>query len=103
MDEINLSSIESKQLGTTNIRIPSMGAGTWQWGERKLWGYGTDYREVDVRAAFQAYLAAGIDFFDTSEWYGHGRSERLLGKFMRESGQTVVVATKFDPFSWRRW
>lgn len=85
-------------------RLPAsieLGMGTWQWGDRLMWGFGRGYSEADVRAAFQASLNAGITFFDTAELYGWGKSERLLGKFIRESGANVVVATKFLPFPWR--
>ena len=103
MNEKNPLNIETIQLGKTDIRITPLGAGTWQWGDSKYWGYGSTYHEADVQAAFQVSLEAGIRFFDTAERYGHGKSERLLGKFIHASDQSVVVATKYDPFPWRRW
>jgi aryl-alcohol dehydrogenase-like predicted oxidoreductase len=51
--------------------------------------------------AYQVSRAAGINFFDTAEVYGRGRSERLLGRFARAAGDQVVVATKFFPYPWR--
>jgi len=83
------------------IQIPPLGLGAWQWGDRLLWGYGRDYTDADLRAAFDAALAAGVNFFDTAESYGGGRSERLLGEFIRSSGNPVSVATKFMPYPWR--
>jgi aryl-alcohol dehydrogenase-like predicted oxidoreductase len=103
MNGINPPNIETIQLGKTDILITPMGAGTWQWGDSKYWGYGSTYQEADVQAAYQASLEAGIRFFDTAERYGHGKSERLLGKFIHASGESVVVATKYKPFPWRRW
>ncbi len=88
-------------LGPTDLRISPIGIGTWAWGDRIWWGYGRGYTDADLRAAFQASLEAGIHFFDTAEVYGLGRSERLLGRFIREAGRPVVVATKFFPFPWR--
>jgi aryl-alcohol dehydrogenase-like predicted oxidoreductase len=88
-------------LGTTDIRIPPLGVGTWQWGDRLLWGFGRNYGEDDVRAAFNGSLEAGIDFFDTAEMYGFGRSEELLGKQVRAASKPVITATKFLPFPWR--
>src|SRR5262249_48702679 len=38
---------------------------------------------------------------DTAEIYGNGRSERLLGQFLKEIEQPVLIATKFLPFPWR--
>ena len=103
MNETHPLNVETIPLGKTDIRITPLGAGTWQWGDSKYWGYGSTYQEADVQAAFQANLEAGIRFFDTAERYGHGKSELLLGKFIHASGQSEVVATKYKPFPWRRW
>ena len=103
MNESNTPNIESIPLGKTEIQITPLGAGTWQWGDSKYWGYGSTLQETDVQEAFQASLEAGINFFDTAERYGHGKSEKLLGKFIHANHQTVVVATKYKPFPWRRW
>ena len=83
-----------------------MGVGTWQWGDRFVWQYGTGYAAGDVRAAFDAALAAGLTFFDTAEVYGLGRSEQFLGEFTRSDAAggasvPVRVATKFFPLPWR--
>jgi aryl-alcohol dehydrogenase-like predicted oxidoreductase len=96
------SQLESIALGATDVRVPPIGIGTWQWGDTLLWGYGRGgYTDADLRAAFDASLANGIDFFDTAEGYGRGRSERLLGEFIRASGRPAIVATKFMPLPWR--
>ena len=88
-------------LGKTDVRVPSLGIGTWAWGDRLYWGYGRGYTDADLEAAFQASLAAGITFFDTAEIYGRGRSERFLGRFIAATVKPVVVATKFAPLPWR--
>jgi aryl-alcohol dehydrogenase-like predicted oxidoreductase len=90
-------------LGKTDILISQVGLGTWQWGDRMLWNYGKTHTEGDVHSAFQASLEAGIRFFDTAEIYGNGRSERLLGEFIQNVEQPLVIATKFMPFPWRLW
>lgn len=79
----------------------NFGVGTWAWGDKLWWGYGRGYSQEDVRQAFEASLQAGIRLFDTAEVYGQGRSEQLLGEFIRESGEQVIIATKFLPFPWR--
>lgn len=98
---------ETVQLGKTEIKIPPMGIGAWQWGDRFMWGFGSGYAENDVREAFLDSVKAGINFFDTAELYGNGKSERLLGQYAREyeaaGGQPLVIATKFLPFPWRLW
>ena len=80
---------ETAQLGKSDVWLPLIGTGTWQWGERKMWEYGRTHLEKDIRAAYQASLEAGIRFFDTSEGYGRGKSEMFLGKFIRKSHQIV--------------
>lgn len=89
------------RLGVTDVLVSPMGVGAWAWGDRLVWGYGRGYSQADLRAAFQASLELGVNLFDTAEVYGWGRSERLLGQFIREAGQQVKVATKFMPFPWR--
>ncbi len=95
-------------LGRTDIRISSLGLGTWQWGDRMMWGYGKTYTDSDIHDAFHASLQSGVYFFDTAEVYGRGRSEELLGAYLEEAGQSpqmapLVVATKFMPYPWRLW
>jgi aryl-alcohol dehydrogenase-like predicted oxidoreductase len=94
---------ERISLGKSDLQISLLGLGTWQWGDRFLWGYGRGYGEPDVLAAFDASLAAGINFYDSAEVYGFGRSERLLGEQARKTGEPLVIATKFFPFPWRLW
>jgi aryl-alcohol dehydrogenase-like predicted oxidoreductase len=91
---------ERVSLGRTSIQVSPLGVGTWQWGDRG-WGYGRTYTDADLRAAFDAAVASGINFFDSAEIYGNGRSETLVGKFVRESGPDVVVASKLMPWPWR--
>ena len=90
-------------LGKTDVLISQIGVGTWQWGDRMFWGYGKTHTESDVQESFQISLEAGIRFFDTAEVYGNGRSEQLLGEFIRDVKQPPVIATKFMPFPWRLW
>ncbi len=86
---------------TRFLHAVEMGLGAWQWGDRLIWQYGQNYSDEDCRGAFQVSLEQGIRFIDTAEVYGSGRSERLLGQFMRESEQPVLIATKYFPFPWR--
>jgi aryl-alcohol dehydrogenase-like predicted oxidoreductase len=93
-------------LGKTDIRISPIGLGTWQWGDRAMWSYGATHTDRDIHEAFRKSIEGGIDFFDTAELYGKGRSEVLLGECLREmapagSGVPVVVATKFAPLPFR--
>ena len=47
-------------LGRTEVRVPPLGLGTWQWGDTMFWGYGKGYAENEIRAAFDASLAGGV-------------------------------------------
>lgn len=78
-----------------------MGVGTWAWGDRLVWGYGRGYSADDVKKAFDVSIENGIRLFDTAEVYGQGKSEQLLGEFIRSLQEPVLVATKFMPFPWR--
>lgn len=78
-----------------------MGVGTWAWGDRLFWGYGQAYGERELKRAFQASLEAGVRLFDTAEVYGFELSERLLGRFMAETGERPFVVSKFFPYPWR--
>jgi aryl-alcohol dehydrogenase-like predicted oxidoreductase len=90
-------------LGNTDLRVTPLGLGIWQWGDTMMWNYGKGYGEADLKPVYEATLAAGINFIDTAEMYGRGRSERLIGQFMAEMGtrDQVVLATKFAPLPWR--
>lgn len=88
-------------IGKTEVRVTPMGTGALAWGDKQWSGYGKGYGASDVRAAYDASMAAGIDFFDTAELYGFGLSERLLGQFMRQTKEKPIIATKFFPFPWR--
>jgi len=46
-------------------------------------------------------VESGVNFVDTAEIYGNGRSERLAGQFIKNAEQSVLVATKFFPMPWR--
>jgi aryl-alcohol dehydrogenase-like predicted oxidoreductase len=93
---------DSIPLGKTDIRISPIGLGTWQWGDRAMWSYGATHTDRDIHEAFRKSIEGGIDFFDTAELYGKGRSEVLLGECLKEAaGVPVVVATKFAPLPFR--
>ncbi len=94
------------RLGQSELEVSRIGAGTWQWGGRFYWGYGREYDDNDLARAFAACIEHGINWFDTAELYGRGRSERILGQFINtspnaSSAPQPLVATKFFPYPWR--
>ncbi len=86
---------------TRFLHAIEMGLGAWQWGDRVMWAYGQKYSDKEIREAFDVSLNLGVRFVDTAEIYGSGYSERLLGKFLKEIDQPVLVATKFFPWPWK--
>jgi len=79
-----------------------IGTGTWAWGDRLMWSYGSSHSSEDLKEAFQASLDSGINFFDTAEVYGRGVSESLLGSFIKDNqDKNALIASKFMPFPWR--
>lgn len=94
------STVDRIRLGSTDIEISPLGIGTWAWGDRLFWGYGSGYSEADLKQVFASCCEAGISFFDTAEIYGNGQSEKLLASF-EDPLSPVILATKFMPFPWR--
>jgi len=88
-------------LGSTGIKISPLGIGTWAWGDRIFWNYGRDHQETDISATVDVLLENGINFVDTAEVYGRGKSERLVGKYIPQEISNAVIASKFFPFPWR--
>lgn len=95
------SSLQTVTLGPNGPLVPALGLGTWSWGDSLFWQYGGAYGADDVQAAFNTSLSAGVNFLDTAEVYGLGKSEELIGQFMQNSDRDVIVATKYMPVPWR--
>lgn len=78
-------------LGRTNGTVSAVGLGTWQLGAD--WG---DVSEADALSVLAAAADAGVTFFDTADVYGDGRSEQVIGRFLRTAGEgrSITVATK---------
>lgn len=81
--------MEQRKLGRTGRDVSVVGLGTWQLGAD--WG---DVRESDALAVLAAAVDSGVTFLDTADVYGDGRSEQLIGRFLRERGERLFVATK---------
>jgi aryl-alcohol dehydrogenase-like predicted oxidoreductase len=81
--------MEHRTLGRTGRQVGVVGLGAWQLGGD--WG---DVSEDDARAVLEAAVDAGVDFIDTADVYGDGRSETLVGRLLAERGDGVFVATK---------
>jgi aryl-alcohol dehydrogenase-like predicted oxidoreductase len=77
--------------GNSGLRVSEMSLGTMTFGED--WGWGST--KDDARKVYDTYRDAGGNFIDTANLYTNGTSETLLGDFMRDHRQSVVLATKY--------
>ncbi len=77
--------------GNSGLRVSEISLGTMTFGED--WGWGT--AKDEARKIYDAYRTAGGNFIDTANLYTNGTSETLIGEFMREHRQSVVLATKY--------
>lgn len=81
--------MKRRPLGRTGIDVSPISFGCWAIGG--TWGAVDD---ATSRKALRRAVDEGINFFDTADVYGDGRSERLVGQLIRESSETLYVATK---------
>ncbi len=94
--------MSTRELGATGIRVTPIGLGCWQFsGGQGLAGrYWPALPKDTVDDIVGASLDGGIDWFDTAEAYGSGRSETALSTALRAAGRepgSVVIATKWLP------
>ncbi|RZT88134.1 aryl-alcohol dehydrogenase-like predicted oxidoreductase [Pseudonocardia sediminis] len=78
-------------LGRSGLRVSPLALGTATFGTE--WGWGAEKEQA--RALFDTYVEHGGNFVDTASTYTDGSSERLLGEFIREHRERLVVATKY--------
>lgn len=82
--------MEQRILGRTGRHVGAIGLGSWQLGAD--WGA---VSSDDALATLGAAADAGVSFFDTADAYGDGRSEQLIGEFLKTQPRgTITVATK---------
>jgi len=70
--------------------VSEVGLGCWQLG----WGWGNIVSEQDVRELLKETIDKGINFFDTSDTYGDGRSEKFLSEIIKSTSEKIYVSTK---------
>src|SRR6267142_6874675 len=81
--------MEYRELGRTGWKISTISFGAWAIGG--AWGEVDDKESL---AALHRALDLGVNFFDTADVYGDGRSERLLARLRKERSEPFHVATK---------
>jgi aryl-alcohol dehydrogenase-like predicted oxidoreductase len=78
-----------RELGRTGWKVSEISFGAWAIGGS--WG---NVEDKDSLAALHAALDGGVNFFDTADVYGDGRSERLLAKLRKERKEKIYIASK---------
>jgi aryl-alcohol dehydrogenase-like predicted oxidoreductase len=82
--------LEYRDLGATGMRVSEISLGTWAFGD----GWGT-VSEDDAYAALNRAIDLGVNFLDTADVYGDGRSEKLIGRLLKDRpNDEILVATK---------
>ena len=81
--------MQYRELGRTGWKVSAVSFGAWAIGAG--WGKVDDQESL---AALHRAADLGVNFFDTADAYGQGRSEQLLSRFVKERGGELHVATK---------
>lgn len=80
-----------RQLGKNGFEVSEIGLGCWQLGA----DWGKSLNDDESNSILSEAVKNGITFFDTADVYGAGRSESLIGNFLKQHDQPIKVATKF--------
>ena len=81
--------MEYRPLGRTGWKVSEVSFGAWAIGG--AWGHVSD---EDALAALHKAVDSGINFIDTADVYGNGRSERLIAQLKKSRKEEIIVATK---------
>jgi aryl-alcohol dehydrogenase-like predicted oxidoreductase len=99
---VGMLEIERRSVGHDGLTVPRVALGCGNFGgvgSSPAWfGHGLD--ETQARGLMDAAWALGITHFDTADAYGGGRSEQMIGNWMRSSGHRPTLTTKtYNPMS----
>lgn len=78
-----------RDFGRTGWKVSEIGLGAWAIGAE--WG---EVSEADALAAIHTSIEHGVNFIDTADVYGDGRSERLVSRALKDHRERIYVATK---------
>ena len=78
-----------RQFSNIGWRVSEIGLGCWAIGSE--WG---DVSQEDANEVLKTSLDNGINFFDTADVYGDGRSEQFVGELLKSTSEKIYVATK---------
>ena len=77
--------MEKREIGSLSVTVVGLGCNN----------FGARIDDKRTEEVVNSALAAGINFFDTADSYGEGRSEELLGRFLGNRRSQAIIATKF--------
>ena len=87
--------MRKNRLGSGGPERSAIGFGAWEAGGGSVWGHSPP--EEQVLQAIQTVFETGIDWIDTAEVYGRGRSEELVARAIAGRRDEVLIATKVAP------
>ena len=86
--------MQMRQLGFTDLKLTTVGLGTWAIGGPWQFGWGPQDDDEAIAAILASLEAAGINWIDTAAVYGLGHSEELVGKALKQTTHKPIIATK---------
>ena len=87
--------MKTRILGKTEIPVSEVGLGAWQLGA----DWGDPVNEDTASSILQTAVENGVNFIDTADVYGAGRSETFIGQFLQKHpGHKIAIATKQGRF-----
>ena len=81
-----------KKLGKSGIKVSEIGFGAWTIA---LNWWGKEIDEDEAKRMLKKAYDCGINFFETADMYGKGKSERLIGEVFKGMRKEVVISTKY--------
>ena len=81
--------MRNRKFGSLDWQVSEIGLGCWQIGAD--WGKVNDDKAYEV---LKSSFENGVNFFDTADVYGDGRSEKFVGSFINSISERIYVATK---------
>jgi aryl-alcohol dehydrogenase-like predicted oxidoreductase len=91
--------MKQRGFGLSGVRVSEIGLGTWQLGSAD-WGA---VNEQTALSTLQAAFDSGVNIFYTADVYGLGRSETIIGRFLKDHPGEVFIATKLGRFPQPGW
>lgn len=83
--------MNKRTLGKTGFSVGEVGLGCWQLGA----DWGNSITKDTAFSILQEAVDNGVNFFDTADVYGEGKSEKFIGDYIKTNGLTLIIATKF--------